>query len=201
MQKQRIYRIDNERDYGLLESLVRRKDRKINVGIIAEQWDRIAHFYSSLESGHATASIALRRLAAFSQKNRFYRANRELGRVFKTEFILQYMSRPPMRRRVRRGLLKGEQFHSLAKDVFYAKRGRISARDLQGQMTSCSCLTLILAYIIYWQAEEIERVVTSCNPEERGIDLAMLEHISPIEWENVLLYGEYVIKRRLIQAA
>ena len=68
-------------------------------------------------------------------------------------------------------------------------------------MTSCSCLTLILACIIYWQAKEIERVVTSCNPEECGIDLAMLEHISPIEWENVLLYGEYVIKRRLIQAA
>ena len=201
MQKQRIYRIDNERDYGVLEPLVRRKDRKINLRIIAEQWDRIAHFYASLESGHATASIALRRLAAFSQKNRFYRANRELGRVFKTEFILQYMSRPPMRRRVRRGLLKGEQFHSLAKDVFYAKRGRISARDLQGQMTSCSCLTLILACIIYWQAKEIERVVTECHPQECGIDLAMLEHISPIEWENVLLYGEYVINRRLIQAA
>ena len=87
MQKQRIYRIDNERDYGLLESLVRRKDRKINVGIIAEQWDRIAHFYSSLESGHATASIALRRLAAFSQKNRFYRANRELVVVPKMSLV------------------------------------------------------------------------------------------------------------------
>ena len=106
-----------------------------------------------------------------------------------------------MRRRVRRGLLKGEQFHSLAKDVFYAKRGRISARDLQGQMTSCSCLTLILASIIYWQAKEIERVVTHCNPEASSIDLALLEHISPIEWDNVLLYGEYVIDRKLIRAA
>lgn len=105
-----------------------------------------------------------------------------------------------MRRRVRRGLLKGGQFHSSAKDVFYAKR-RISARDLQGQMTSCSCLTLILDCIIYWQAKEIERVVTTCDPKENGVDLSMLEHISPIEWENVLLYGEYVINRRLIQAA
>jgi hypothetical protein len=26
-----------------------------------------------------------------------------------------------------------------------------------------------------------------------------LEHISPIEWENVVLYGEYVIDRNLIR--
>ena len=79
--------------------------------------------------------------------------------------------------------------------------GRISARDLKGQMTSCSCLTLILACIIYWQAKEIERVVTECNPEECGIDLPMLEHIIPSSGKMCLLYGEYVINSRLIRAA
>jgi len=63
------------------------------------------------------------------------------------------------------------------------------------------CLTLIFACIIYWQAKGIERVVAECGPEEAGIDLALLEHVSPIEWDNVLLYGEYVIDRSLIQAA
>lgn len=89
----------------------------------------------------------------------------------------------------------------MAKDVFDANRGRISARDLHGQMTSCNCLTLILACTDQWQAKEIKRVATSCYPEENGTKLAMLEHISPIEWKNVLFYGEYIIKQRLIQAA
>ena len=35
---------------------------------------------------------ALKRLVACSAKNRFYRANRDLGRVFKTEFLLSYLS-------------------------------------------------------------------------------------------------------------
>jgi hypothetical protein len=35
-------------------------------------------------------ALALKRLVGFSAKNRFYRANRDLGRIFKTEFILQY---------------------------------------------------------------------------------------------------------------
>ena len=52
-----------------------------------------ASFYASLKTGHVTASVALKWLVAFSTKNRFYRAIRELSRIFKTELILQV--RPP----------------------------------------------------------------------------------------------------------
>lgn len=68
-------------------------------------------------------------------------------------------------------------------------------------MNTCSCLTLILACIIYWQAREIERVVSECSPETEGIDVSLLEHVSPIEWDNVLLYGQYVIDPSLIRIA
>ena len=151
---QRLYRIDPDRDYGALKSLVGRADRTIDTRLIAEEWDRMGQFYASLQTGHVTASVALRRLAAYSGKNRFYRANRDLGRLFKTEFLLQYMSEPQLRARIRRGLLKVEQLHALARDVFYGRRGRINARELQDQMNSCSCLTLILACIVYWQAKD-----------------------------------------------
>ncbi|MDG2383104.1 MAG: Tn3 family transposase [Pirellulaceae bacterium] len=142
------------------------KDRKINMQSICQQWDRMRQFYASLESGHTAASVALKRLAGYSKKNHFYKAHRELGRIFKTEFILEYMSQPLLRRRARRGLLKTKQLHSLARDVCSGERGRITVRDLQGQMTTCSCLTLILACIIYWQIKEIERVVCECDPKK-----------------------------------
>jgi hypothetical protein len=35
--------------------------------------------------------------------------------------------------------------------------------------------------------------------EKPSINLALLEHISPIEWDNVVLYGEYVLNRELIR--
>jgi TnpA family transposase len=198
---QRLYRIDPGREYGALRSLVGRADRTIDTRLIAEEWDRMGQFYASLQSGHVTASVALRRLAAYSGKNRFYRANRDLGRIFKTEFLLQYMSEPQLRSRIRRGLLKVEQLHALARDVFYGKRGRINARELQDQMNSCSCLTLIVACIVYWQAKEITRVVNECDPEGNGIDVSLLEHVSPIEWDNVVLYGQYVLNRKLIRGS
>ena len=146
---------------------------------IVDQWDRLGHFYASLECGHTTASTAMKRLNGFTGKNHFYRANRELDRIFKTDHILQYMSDRALRKRTRRGLLKNEQLHALARDLNYGKRGRISSRDIQEQRNSCSCLTLILACIVYWQAKEINRVFVECDPERNGIDIQLIEHISP----------------------
>ena len=199
--KQRLYRLDAKRDYGPLAGLVSRADRTIDPQIIAEQWDRMGQFYASLESGHTTASVALKRLASCTAKNRFYRANRDLGRIFKTEFLLSYLSEPPLRSRIRKGLLKVEQLHALARDVYYGRRGRINARELHEQMNSCSCLTLILACVIYWQAKEISRVVRWCQSkeDEEKIDVTLLEHVSPIEWDNVILYGQYVLDRAQVR--
>jgi hypothetical protein len=30
-------------------------------------------------------------------------------------------------------------------------------------------------------------------PEGEDISISLLEHVSPIEWENVILYGQYVL--------
>ena len=149
---------------------------------------------------NSASTDALKRLAGYSGKNHFYRANRELGRVFKTEFILQFMSDPLMRGRIRRGLLKGEEVHALARQVAYGKQGKLTTRDLHEQKNTSSCLTLIMACIIYWQAKEINRVLRECEPEMAGVDLSLLQHISPVGWDNVVLYGEYVLNEQLVQA-
>src|SRR6202047_3289999 len=78
-----------------LAHIVGRADRTIDPQTVVDHWDRIGQFYASLESGHTTASVALQRLVSCTAKNHFYRANRDLGRIFKTEFLLGYLSEPP----------------------------------------------------------------------------------------------------------
>jgi hypothetical protein len=90
-----------------------------------------------------------------------------------------------LRGRIRRELLEVEQLYALTRDIFYGKRGRINARELQ-EMNSCSYLTLIVACIVYWQGKEIACVVNECDPQGDGIDVSLLEHVSPIEWDNTL---------------
>jgi hypothetical protein len=33
----------------------------------------------------------------------------------------------------------------------------------------------------------------------RLFDLSLLEHVSPIEWDNVVLYGQYILDRKLVR--
>ena len=136
-----------------------------------------------------------RAVSGFSAKNRFYRANRDLGRVLKTEFILDYMSEPELRTRIRRGLLKVEELHALARDVFYGNRGRVDARELWEQMNSCSSLTLIVACIIYWQAREMSRAIRRGDPDGHGVELALLQHVSPVVWDNVVALTDAPLDR------
>jgi TnpA family transposase len=108
LHRQWIYRIDPEREYGPLTPIVSHKKRTIHLEWITPHWDRMGQFFASFAAGQTTASVALKRLVACGPRNHFYRAVREAGRVFKTIFILDYLSDPYLRRRVRRGLLKGE---------------------------------------------------------------------------------------------
>jgi len=110
------------------------------------------------------------------------------------------MSDPLARRQIRRGLLKNEEIFALARQGSYGKQGKISAHDIQAQLNTSNCLTIIMACIIYWQAKEISRVIHKCDPQAANIDLALLEYIIPIGWENIILYGEYVLNRSLVRS-
>lgn len=194
----RIYMIDPEMDYGNLSPLLKHKEAQINLSYIENDWEDMAEFYASIEQGKVTASAALRRLLSLSKKNSFYKANLHLGRILKTEHILAHMSDKEYRKSKHRGLLKGEEIHQLARDINYANRGKITAREPKGQAISCNCLTLIMACIIYWQAKELDQLVNTAEFAEIGFDLDLVKHVSPVGWDNVVLYGEYVINKLLI---
>ena len=84
----------------------------------------------------------------------------------------------------------GGGIHALARTVYYGQRGRIGAREVYDRMNACSCLTLILACIVYWQAREISRIAVA---PDFPFDPELIARISPVEWKNVNLYGEIKI--------
>lgn len=122
LKKQRIYRpAEPAKACGPLRDVLAGRERQIHFDWIEAQWDRIAHLVASFAYGHATASVVMKRLVSFGAGNRLYRATREVGRVFKTEFVLEYLRAPDLRRRVRRCLLKSEELHSLTRSVFWKR--------------------------------------------------------------------------------
>ena len=50
-----------------------------------------------------------------------------------------------------------------------------------------------------WLVAQMSRVIRGADPEGHGVDLSLLRHVSPIEWDNVVLYGQYVLDRKLVR--
>jgi TnpA family transposase len=100
----RIYVLDKGSAYPALAGLV---GGTLNVRLIATHWNDILRLASSIKQGTVTASLILRKLGAYPRQNSLALALRELGRLERTLFTLQWLQSPELRQRVQLGLNKG----------------------------------------------------------------------------------------------
>jgi len=90
----------------------------INTKIIQENYDDVLRLAHSVREGTVSASLLMGKLGSYSRQNSLATALREVGRIEKTIFILDYISSEAMRRRIHRGLNKGEAMNALARAIF-----------------------------------------------------------------------------------
>ncbi|ARK29669.1 Tn3 transposase DDE domain protein [Halalkalibacter krulwichiae] len=90
------------------------------------------------------------KLGSYSRQNSLATTLREMGRIDKTLFILDYISSETLRRRIQRGLNKGEAMNALARAIFFGKHGELRERALQDQLQRASALNLIINAISTW---------------------------------------------------
>jgi hypothetical protein len=77
-------------------------------------------------------------------------ALRELGRVERTLFTLEWLQSPELRRRVQVDLNKGEAKNALARTVFFNRLGELRDRTFENQRYRTSGLHLLVAAIVLW---------------------------------------------------
>ncbi len=159
--------------------------------IIEQHYDDVLRLVASIRHGTVTASLIMRKLAAYPRQNSLAVALRELGRLERTLFILEWLRDPSLRRRVNDGLNKGEARNALARAVFFYRLGELRDRSFENQRYRASGLNLVVAAIILWNTLYLERAVESLRAE-RSIDESLLPHLSPLGWEHIHFTGDYV---------
>ena len=97
----------------------------LNVRHILAHWDAILRLATSIKQGTVTASLMLRKLGSYPRQNGLAVALRELGRIERSLFILDWLQSVDLRRRVQVGLNKGEARNALARAVFFHRLGEI----------------------------------------------------------------------------
>jgi len=99
----------------------------------------------------------LRKLESYPRQNGLAIALRELGRIKRTLFILDWLQSVELRRRVHAGLNKGAARNGLARAVFIHRLGKIRGRGFEQQRYRASGLNLVTAAIVLWDSVYLER--------------------------------------------
>lgn len=183
-----LYSIEKPSRY---KDLASRMGGKINMRIISSQWDELSRLMGSIKTGSVTASLILRKLANYPRQNGLAKALREIGKIERTLFILDWYQDVELRRRVNANLNKGEARNSLARAVFFNRLGELRDRSYEDQMNRASGLSLLCAAIAMWNAVYLERAVEGLRALGEEVPEEYIAHLSPLEWEHITLTGIY----------
>lgn len=183
----KLYKIDKSDEFSNIENLLR---GKINMKIIKDNYDDVLRLAHSIREGKVSGSLVMGKLGSYARQNSLATALREMGRIEKTIFILDYISSESMRRRIQRGLNKGEAMNALARALFFGKRGELRERALQDQLQRASALNILINAISIWNTVYLSEAIKVLRDKD-GFNEDILKHISPLGWEHINFLGEY----------
>ncbi|WP_241277969.1 MULTISPECIES: Tn3 family transposase [Chryseobacterium] len=169
----------------------------INSKKIIQNWDEILRLAASIKNGTVTASLIVKKIGSYPRQNGLAVALRELGKIERTLFMLDWYMSPELRRRVTAGLNKGEARNALARAVYFNRFGEVRERSFENQRYKASGLNLVTAAIVLWNTVYIEKAVQHLKEQGEEINEELLQHLSPLGWEHIHLTGDYVWEDRI----
>ena len=144
-----------------------------------------------MAAGTIPPSQFLRKFAAYPRQHDLALALREIGRIERTLFIIDWLLDTELQRRARIGLNKGEAHHALKNALRIGRQGEIRDRTTEGQHFRIAGLNLLAAIVIYWNTLHLGHAVALRHSDGLSVPPELLAHISPLGWAHILLTGEY----------
>ncbi|MBA3075819.1 MAG: Tn3 family transposase, partial [Anaerolineae bacterium] len=163
----------------------------INTRAIRENWDNLLRLMASIHAGIVPASQILRKLDVYHTESGVFKALREVGRIAKTMFLLDYFTQRQIRHRIQKGLNRVESYHALVRTLFIGQSGEIRQRELEAQLNRTSCLQLVAAMVMTWNAAYLSAAVNKLEMEGVSITPEQLAHILPVLSEHINRLGRY----------
>lgn len=165
---------------------------RINIKIIQENFDDVLRLAHSISEGKVTASLIMGKLGSYARQNALATTLREMGRIEKTIFILDYITNENLRRQIQRGLNKGgEAMNALARAIFFGKHGEFRERELEDQLQRASALNILINAISIWNTTYLQKAINYLRETNEEVDESLIKHISPLAWEHINFLGDY----------
>lgn len=151
-------------------------------------WDGLLHLSASLKMGYGSAVTILDRHGSAAQGTPVFECGTLIGKVMRSLFLLDYLTKPEFRREIHRVLVQGESVHLLQRALM---AGRIEARQGRTirEVTAISnALTLLTNIVMAWNTQAIQAVIGKASP---GVFSAEhLAHIAPVAFKHINMQGK-----------
>ena len=134
-----------------------------------------------------------RKLGHESRKNRLYQAFRELGRVLRTLFLLQYLSNPELPKQITAMTNKVESYNRFARWLFFGGEGIIAENDPEEQEKIIKYNDLVANAVIFQNVVDVSRILRELIAEGYPLKPEELAAFSPYLTLHLKRFGEYFV--------
>jgi TnpA family transposase len=183
-----LYRPDKETHYDHIGTLF---TGAIDWELIESHWQDLMQVVLSIQAGKISSAMLLRKLGNESRKNRLYRVAREVGRVVRTIFLLDWISNLPLRRAVTETTNKIESYNGFAKWISFGGEGVIAENDPDEQQKRLRYNDLVAGAVILQNAVDITRILKQLQREGWTIRQEDLPFLNPYMTRAIKRFGDY----------
>lgn len=193
MSRQRLFTPTSSHDYAPITPMLA---GPINSHLIRTAWPELCRLARTLRTSYAPPVTILKKLAAYPRQHGLALALREVGRVERTLYDIDWFQQLVVRQRVGGILNKGEGKNNLEQAVFVHRHGKVHDRSVDDQVERASGLNLVLAAIVLWNTVYLGAALEQARAAGHVIPEHYVSHLSPLGWEHINLTGDYVWRPR-----
>jgi TnpA family transposase len=187
-----LYRPDPSSTYVHIDELFK---GTVDWDLIATHLPDMLRIALSIKAGRMTASTILRKLSSYSHKNRLYQAFRELGRVVRTGFILQYLADPELRATIQQATNKSEAFNHLVQWLAFGNMGVIPTNNRAEQRKYIKYNHLLANAVILVNTVVITKILSELSKEGYVMHAEAIAALSPYITQHIIRFGRFTLDR------
>ena len=135
----------------------------------------------------------LSRLNSRNKGSALYKAFNELGKVTRTQFLLEYISDIDMREGINADTNKVESYNNLSDWISFGSRSLVATNDTVQMEKAIKYNTLIANMLMVQNVIDISRIVQELRLEGWSISKEDLAGLSPYLTEHLKRFGDFVL--------
>jgi TnpA family transposase len=184
-----FYRPDKNTPYKHINALF---TQTVDWHLIETHWPDMMQVVLSIQAGLVLPSMLLRKLGTHNRKSKLYRAFRELGRVERTLFLLDYISKADIRQSIQAETTKIESYHAFLDWITFGGPV-LKSGDPVEQAKQIKYMNLVANAVMLHNVVDLTDVLHQMAHEGYPITPERVQRLSPYVRQHIRRFGQYVL--------